>query len=335
LLSACAVEGDIHEHEPVLVTLEGPAITETLDVDRASDALEAEKPFERLAVLFDAPDPTALEISTSADGNVWSDFAVPIVVFAEEGAHVANLDLPVAAKFYRYRIRDMSIAPTYVAFSPIDVIPIAEEGEVPDIIDAEEAELLGQAKALPEEFEGFGSTSSGISTRIGNVTVHGRDAWNARAPRCVSSMTPTRVTIHHTVTPTNDSLSPQARLRQIQSFHMNSNGWCDIGYNFLVSRDGRLWRGRGSTRLGAHVANNNTGNVGISFMGTHTSVAITNRQMCNTAKLLAWLDVHRPAIALNRTDIKGHRQLGDTACPGTTLFGQLDRMVRWSRNGCP
>jgi hypothetical protein len=329
------VDGDIHEHEPVLTVIEGQSITDSLDVDRTSPALEAEKPFERLAVLFDAPDPTALEIATSADGSTWSDFAVPIVVFAEEGAHVANLDLVEPAKFYKYRIRDLAIAPTFVAFSPIEIIPIAEEGEVADIIDDEEAELLAQAQPLPEQFEGFGSTGSGISTRIGNVTVHGRDEWNARAPRCVSSMTPNRVTIHHTVTPTNDSLSPQARLRQIQSFHMNSNGWCDIGYNFLVSRDGRLWRGRGSTRLGAHVANNNTGNVGISFMGTHTSVTITNRQMCNTAKLLAWLDVHRPAIALNRSDIKGHRQYGDTACPGTALYNQLDRLVRWSRNGCP
>jgi hypothetical protein len=336
-LSACGVQTDEHEHEPILVTIEGPSITEALDTDRVSEALEAEAPFERLAVLYDAPDPTALELSTSPDGNDWTEFAVPIVTFAEEGAHVANLDLVEPARFYRYRIRDLAIAPTFIAFDTIETMPIPEAGDPPpaDLADEEEMELLALAEALPEQDEGFGSTKSGISTRIGNVTVHSRAAWNARAPNCISSTTPNRVTIHHTVTPTRDSLSPQARLRQIQNFHMNSRGWCDIGYNFLVSRDGRLWRGRGSTRLGAHVANNNSGNVGISFMGTHTNTTITNKQMCNTAKLLSWLDVHRPAVSLNRSDVKGHRQYGGTSCPGNSLYGQLDRMVRWAKNGCP
>ena len=336
LLPACAVDSDPHAHEPILVTIEGPAITDGLDTDRTSGALKADEPFERLAVLYDAPDPTALEISTSIDGESWSELGVPIVTFSEEGAYVANLDLVEPAQFYRYRIRDLAIAPTFIAFDAIAQIPIPEEGEPAGELTADdEEEELRLARQLPEEYPGIGRSASGISTRIGSVTVHGRDEWNARAPRCITSMTADRVTIHHTVTPTNDSLSPQARLRQIQNFHMDSRGWCDIGYNFLVSRDGRLWRGRGSTRLGAHVANNNTGNVGISFMGTHTSVKITDRQMCNAAKLLSWLDVHRPAVSLTRSDIKGHRQYGDTSCPGTSLYGQLDRLVRVSKNGCP
>jgi len=74
---------------------------------------------------------------------------------------------------------------------------------------------------------------------VGGANVNGRSVCGARAARCSSSHRPNRVTIHHTVTPTHDRLSPQARLRQIHSYHQDVRGWCDIGYHFLVSRDGQ------------------------------------------------------------------------------------------------
>jgi hypothetical protein len=172
-------------------------------------------------------------------------------------------------------------------------------------------------------------------TPIGALQIFSRADWGAKAPRCASgTMTPNRTTIHHTVTPTNDSMSPQARLRQIQAFHMFTRGWCDIGYNYLVSRDGRVWRGRGAKTVGAHVENNNTGNVGVSFIGTYTSTAPTETQMCNAAKLLRRLHEDFSGISLNRTDVKGHRQLGQTSCPGTALYNRIDKILRKARGGC-
>ncbi len=44
--------------------------------------------------------------------------------------------------------------------------------------------------------------------------------------------------IHHTVTPEEDNLDDcAARVRSIQDYHMDTNGWSDIGY-----RQGRLVR---------------------------------------------------------------------------------------------
>jgi hypothetical protein len=147
-------------------------------------------------------------------------------------------------------------------------------------------------------------------------------------------MTPNRATIHHTVTPTKDSLTPPQRLRQIQRFHQVSRGWCDIGYNYLVSRDGRVWRGRGATTIGAHVSNSNTGNIGISFMGTYITTAPTETQMCQAAKLLRRLHEDFGGVSLNRTDVKGHRQFGGTSCPGDALMARIDLILRKARNGC-
>ena len=95
-----------------------------------------------------------------------------------------------------------------------------------------------------------------------------------------------RMSIHHTATPTNDSMSPPARLRSIQNYHQNTLGWCDIGYHYLMSSDGRLWQGRPSNLIGAHTGGSNTGNLGIAVMGSHDSTPITSEQVDKLAGLI-------------------------------------------------
>lgn len=41
-----------------------------------------------------------------------------------------------------------------------------------------------------------------------------------------------------------------------------------------------------------------------------------------------------PGIALTRSDVKGHRQYGGTACPGNALYSRIDDIVRKSNSGC-
>ena len=43
-----------------------------------------------------------------------------------------------------------------------------------------------------------------------------------------------------------------------QNYHMNSLGWSDVGYNFLIGEDGYIYEGRGFYRQGpgfAHYPN--------------------------------------------------------------------------------
>lgn len=326
---------DVDDHAIETISLEGDELAAMFAADGVSDPLRVDVGFRRVGVLWDAAVAGSLEIRTSLDGVDWSPWSAPVLVSSEEQAHAGHLDAIAAgaegsfdddpvAGWYQLRVPAGAAVPTFLVVEPMPDIPPALDPDAVFEITDEESDLGG-----------LDLFSVVRSTPIGGIRIYSRADWGARAPRCASgSMTPNRVTIHHTVTPTNDSLSPQARLRQIQSFHQNSRGWCDIGYNYLVSRDGRVWRARGATTVGAHVANSNTGNIGISFMGTHTSTAPTATQMCHTARLLRRLSMDFGGVDLNRSDVKGHRQYGGTSCPGNALYNRIAKILRKARGGC-
>lgn len=311
------IEDEIDDdRHAVATTFEGDEVTAVLDEAGVSPVLASEGTFVRLGVMWDHGDPLALEVRTSVDGSAWSAWQAPGVVHQEAGAHVGYLDVAAGgeAAFYQYRVVG-GAAPSFVVLEPID-------------------EVLVQPSDYSSAEEDVSLQTAAISTPIGAVRIHSRSEWGARAPRCSGGThQPTRVTIHHTVTPNADSMSVPQRLRQIQAFHQDVRGWCDIGYNYLVSRDGRVWRGRGARTIGAHVSNANTGNVGISFLGTFTSSIPTAKSQCSAAKLIRRLHEDYP-ISLNRTDIKGHRQYGGTSCPGAKLYERIGRIITKSKYGC-
>lgn len=179
-----------------------------------------------------------------------------------------------------------------------------------------------------------------------------RSAWGARAwnpnnnPDCTAEPVTTRpryAIIHHTV---NDNAYTPAdaysMVRGIQDFHVNTNGWCDIAYNFLVDRFGRVFEGRAGGVdkgvIGGHARGFNTGSIGVAMLGTFSTVAppaVTEDALVN---LLAWkFALHGidaggkvwvtskcPDSSCKYTEgqvvllptIIGHRDVGLTECPG-------------------
>ncbi|HSA24556.1 MAG TPA: peptidoglycan recognition family protein, partial [Myxococcota bacterium] len=210
-------------------------------------------------------------------------------------------------------------------------------GEAPQHVVAEGIEVLGEpgAEELPQELAappaGDGQYGELEQALFPSTIVHPRSDWGARAPRCsLSSHSPVKVTVHHTATPLPDSMTVRQRLRQIQSYHMYTNGWCDIGYHVLVDWNGAAWQGRNETKVGAHVLDHNTGNVGVSYLGTYTTHSVSSTQVNKGAAILRWLH-NRYGIPRSRTYIKGHRQYAATACPGDKLYAKLNTMVELSK----
>ncbi len=155
--------------------------------------------------------------------------------------------------------------------------------------------------------------------------------------------------VHHTDTPNGYSASQvPSIIRGIYAYHVTSNGWCDIGYNFLVDRFGRTWEGRygGTARpvIGAHTGGFNTNSFAASMIGTYTSVQAPGVSIAALTRLFAWKlgpsfadptstatltsagGPNTPyAAGVNHTFavVSGHRDAGYTTCPGSALYAQL------------
>ena len=95
--------------------------------------------------------------------------------------------------------------------------------------------------------------------------------------------------VHHSGTPNTDT-DWAARVRQILYYHRDSNGWGDIGYNYLIDPNGVIYEGRagGDNVIGAHFSCMNGGTMGVCLLGTYEYVQPTQAAIESLENLLAW-----------------------------------------------
>ena len=153
--------------------------------------------------------------------------------------------------------------------------------------------------------------------------------------------------VHHTAGSNSYTASQSAGIvRAIYLYHVQGNGWNDIGYNFLVDKYGQIFEGRygGTTRavIGAHAMGFNVGSVGVAVIGNYSAATVTPEARVALVSLLAWrLDLahvdpasrvvrvstgnprYPPGAAVTLNAISGHRDTYPTSCPGTSLYAQL------------
>jgi len=161
--------------------------------------------------------------------------------------------------------------------------------------------------------------------------------------------------VHHTAGRNDYSRAEAAAIvKGIQLFHVQGNGWNDIGYNFLVDRFGTVYEGRygGVDRnvVGAHALGFNTGSVGIALLGTYGDTVPSKAAQDAIARLVAWrLDLaHVDPVSLltfvsGGSDkwaaglpvllgaVSGHRDTGYTECPGDALYARLGAIAAAAR----
>ncbi|MFI6544932.1 N-acetylmuramoyl-L-alanine amidase [Streptomyces prunicolor] len=156
------------------------------------------------------------------------------------------------------------------------------------------------------------------------------------------------LTVHHTDDGSTDP-DPAAVVRAIYRNDTVGKGYGDIGYNFLIDRNGLVYEGRwsgtdgtpahdaaGRMVTGAHVQGYNSGNLGIALLGTFTTTPPTTAARTALVQLLADLAgrhamvptgkvlYRNPVSAVTRAApvIGGHLDWADTDCPGT-VWSQL------------
>ncbi|WP_037886938.1 FG-GAP-like repeat-containing protein [Streptomyces viridochromogenes] len=164
--------------------------------------------------------------------------------------------------------------------------------------------------------------------------------------------------IHHTGVDSDNGLScaeSRARMRTIQQAHF-SQGYFDIGYNFVVDRCGQIFEGRSGGMdlpvIGAHDAGFNTNTVGISYIGNFESAQPSRAGMDAISRVIAWkfgmygIDPTGKVTLTSGVDqgysgnkipkgqsitlprVFGHRDTNATACPGANLYPKLSRIAQ-------
>ena len=131
------------------------------------------------------------------------------------------------------------------------------------------------------------------------------------------------IVIHHT----GSVKDMDASASQIHAWHKNQ-GWSGIGYHFVVRKDGSVERGRPIWAVGAHAGENgmNSHSIGIHLSGDFNAAKPTDKQIESCSMLCAYL-CEQYNISIDRKHIKGHKEVGNTDCPGKHLFALLDTLV--------
>lgn len=169
-----------------------------------------------------------------------------------------------------------------------------------------------------------------------------RTAWGCPTGQSSPGWTPSYTTVTHLIVHhsagSNSSSDWAAVVRSIWSLHTNTNGWGDIGYNYLIDPNGVIYEGRagGDNVVGAHFCGTNGYTMGTCVMGTYTSVLPAQNALTSLKNLFTWKANQRginplgisyhSGSGLTINNVNGHRSGCATECPGTTLFNYLPQL---------
>jgi hypothetical protein len=254
------------------------------------------------------PDPGSAEVRSARPGT--DPLVVGDVDFVQLRATSRSGRLPT----------DLQLSVVDPGRSPADDDPVSQQGS----ITPQAAAVVGQAP---------------------RPKIRSRAAWGANER--LRTRRPTFGVVragfvHHTV---NSNFYRRrdvpAIIRGIYAFHTQSNGWSDIGYNFLVDRFGRIWEGRfgGPARnvIGAHTLGYNHLSFAMSAIGNFQTVRPSHAMLRAFGRLMAWKlgingiragDLHQRLRGHVLRAISGHRDAGQTLCPGVFLYKRIPDIRR-------
>jgi hypothetical protein len=235
---------------------------------------------------------------------------------------------------------------------------ITVTGGAPHSVRAELQRSRYDRPGEPETMTALGIDPS-VSTQAPglSIPVITRSQWGAQGwawgnPNCsrgpVRSAAVDLIVVHHTASNNTYTAATAAnQVRNIQNWHRNTLKWCDIAYNFLIDRFGRVYEGRSgsltSAVRGSHASNYNTRTMGIAMIGQFhpgpspagNGTPVPRALVDGTRSLIRalavrWsLDTQGSTIynssGTNRRVpvVVAHRDVNSTTCPGNFGYAHM------------
>ena len=101
----------------------------------------------------------------------------------------------------------------------------------------------------------------------------------------------------------------------IRDWHVNGNGWRDIGYHLVIRRNGDVEKGRDINDSGAHAAGYNSKSIGLCLVGgmaedNSAEDNFTAQQWTSLLATVKELEVDYPSAK-----VIGHNEISEKECP--------------------
>lgn len=122
----------------------------------------------------------------------------------------------------------------------------------------------------------------------------------------------TKIILHCSATPEGKDYT----VAQIRDWHVRGNGWNDIGYHYVIYRDGTIHRGRPVEQAGAHTKGHNANSIGVCYIGGCAADGKTPKdtrtpeQTHSMHELVAQLQQQYPGATVHC-----HNEFANKACP--------------------
>jgi len=139
----------------------------------------------------------------------------------------------------------------------------------------------------------------------------GKLIWSSSHDRNISE-----IIIHCSATPEGKDYT----VEQIRQWHTlpkpKGNGWSDIGYHYIIYRDGSIHNGRPVFQVGAHCAGHNTQSISICYIGGCASDGKTPKDTRTPAQKRAMVELlNQLRRKYPHAKIYGHRDFSNKDCP--------------------
>jgi len=127
-----------------------------------------------------------------------------------------------------------------------------------------------------------------------------------------------KIIIHCSATPEGRDVN----METIRDWHLK-RGWSDIGYHYVIELDGKIVPARPLERVGAHCKGENTGSIGICYIGgvdqdMNPKDTRTDAQRSALHSLLFDLTDN-----FAKATIHGHNEFSSKACPSFDVQSEL------------
>jgi N-acetylmuramoyl-L-alanine amidase len=132
-----------------------------------------------------------------------------------------------------------------------------------------------------------------------------------------------KVILHCSATPEGRDVSTE----DIRKWHVEGNGWSDIGYHFVIELSGDLKIGRPLERIGAHVKGQNRGSIGVCYIGGMERSMSKAKDTMNRGQEATFRNL---MVALRASwgelSLHGHNEFSSKECPSFNVqdkFGDI------------